>query len=375
MNRKPDSRSRTIRLTELALIIFLWVVLLLTPVLFRENNDRPLINSVMNQLELLIPLSFLFLVNRFLLVPFILFRRKTFLFLISVLGIILLIAFGSYIYESGIKRNPPPIEGMNPERVEPPLAQGAEEANVQRPNPPPPHSGQQKPMPPYANFLIFSVLLVGFDTGLLSVLRWINAENEKVRLEKENVATQLSLLRTQVSPHFFMNTLNNIHSLIDSDQGVAKDSVIKLSRMMRYLLYETESEKTTLKKEVEFLKSYIELMKLRFNERVKITLNLPSAIPDACLPPLLFISFIENAFKHGVSYKHESFIEIELVPGKDRLLFVVKNSKHEGNSLNEFSGIGIENTRKRLDLLFGSSYHLDIIDTENLFTVHLSIPL
>ena len=170
---RMNFRSRTIKYTELALIIFVWMVLLMTPVLFREDN----------------------------------------------------------------------------------------------------------------NFLIFSVLIVGFDTGLLSGLRWIGAENEKVRLEKENVATQLTLLRTQVSPHFFMNTLNNIHALVDSNTEEAKEAIIKLSKMMRYLLYETETEKTTLKKEVEFLESYINLMKLRFSEKVRITMNLPAVVPEASIPP------------------------------------------------------------------------------------------
>ena len=190
-----------------------------------------------------------------------------------------------------------------------------------------PQPRQPRPMPPFANFLIMSVLIVGFDTGLRSGLRLIESENEKVRLEKENVANQLVLLRNQVSPHFFMNTLNNIHSLIDINSEEAKEAIIKLSKMMRYLLYETETEKTTIKKEVEFLESYVNLMKLRFNEKVRITMNIPSVIPDRSLPPLLFTSLIENAFKHGISYLDESFITIDLVFGEERLLLVVKNSK------------------------------------------------
>jgi LytS/YehU family sensor histidine kinase len=216
---------------------------------------------------------------------------------------------------------------------------------------------------------------VGFDTGLRSGLRGITIENEKVRLEKENVASRLVLLRNQVSPHFLMNTLNNIHSLVDINTEEAKEAIIKLSKMMRYLLYETETEKTTLRKEVEFLESYINLMKLRFNEKVIIMLNLPSVIPEKKIPPFIFTSLIENAFKHGISYKDESFINIDLVIGKERLLLVIKNSKTEKYEDEEYSGIGIENTRKRLELLYGSNYILDIVDKKDLFTVTLSIPL
>ena len=239
----------------------------------------------------------------------------------------------------------------------------------------PAQTRQPKPIPPFANFLILSILVVGFDTGLRSSLRWIEVENEKVRLEKENVATQLVLLRNQVSPHFLMNTLNNIHSLVDINTKEAKEAIIKLSRMMRYLLYETETEKTTLIKEVEFLESYINLMKLRFNEKVIITLNIPETIPAKTIPPFIFTSLIENAFKHGISYKDESFINIDLIIGDDRLLMVVKNSKTDNSQLKDFSGIGIENTKKRLDLLYGNKYHLDIVDNKDLFTVNLSIPL
>ena len=198
---------------------------------------------------------------------------------------------------------------------------------------------------------------------------------KRYRLEKENVANQLVLLRSQVSPHFFMNTLNNIHALIDINTEEAKEAIIKLSKMMRYLLYETEAEKTTIKKEVEFLESYVDLMRLRFSENVRITLNIPSVIPERQLPPLIFTSLIENAFKHGISYKDASFITIELVFGEERMLLVVKNSKPPKGRTEEFSGIGIENTRKRLALLYGTSYHLDIIDSNNQFTVNLSIPI
>ncbi len=384
-------RYKTIRYAELALIIFVWSVLLVTPVLFREDTNKPLIRSVLNQLEILIPLSIVYLINRFILVPRLLFKGKPLAFIFSVLGIILFLAVCSYVYDTNVKRYPPSKEkqagdrprprqetpsdgGGNPDRPGPPHGP-PRERNGNQEWPGPTQSRQPRPAPPFSNFLILSVLVVGFDTGLRSGLRWMIAENEKVRLEKENMATQLTLLRNQVSPHFFMNTLNNIHALVDSNTSEAKEAIIKLSKMMRYLLYETETEKVTLKKEVEFLQSYIDLMKIRFSEKVIITLNLPAFLPDTSIPPFLFTAFIENAFKHGISYKTESFITIDLIPGTERLLFVIKNSKSDPKTMNEFSGIGLENTRKRLDLLYGERYHLDIIDNENLFTVNLSVPI
>ena len=366
-------RKNQIKYTEVALIGFVWLVLLLTPILFREDNNNPLWRSVVNQLEILIPLSVLFLINRFILVPRLLFKGNIKIYIFSLLGVIFFLTVGSHVYDVNNIKQPPQkrIQPNNEMRI-PPDSPSDQNNPLRKP---PPRQREPRPVPPFANFLIFSFLVVGFDTGLRSGLRWIEAENEKVKLEKENVSNQLALLKTQVSPHFFMNTLNNIHSLVDINSEEAKEAIIKLSKMMRYLLYETENERTTLKKEVEFLESYINLMKLRFNEKVRITLTLPGSIPDASIPPFLFVSFIENAFKHGISYTTESLITIDLIAGKERLLFEVKNSKTEKIQMNEFSGLGIENTRKRLDLLYGNDYHLDIIDNEDLFTVKLSIPL
>jgi Histidine kinase len=366
--------NKRLKYSEIILIIFVWLVLLFTPILFREDIYSPIRRSVLMQIQILVPLLVVFLINRFILVPKLLFMGRQVYFIVSVLGIIILFTAGSYIYDTKIKSVPPPeVPSVADQIKTPPYAfpGGIDTFENLRPA----SSRQQRPIPPFANFLILSVLIVGFDTGLRSGLRGINIENEKVRLEKENVASQLVLLRNQVSPHFLMNTLNNIHSLIDINTDEAKEAIIKLSKMMRYLLYETETEKTTLKKEIEFLESYIKLMKLRFNESVKITLNLPSVIPDKTIPPFIFTSLIENAFKHGISYKDESFINIDMVIGDERLILVVKNSKTDNIQNEEFSGIGLENTRKRLELLYGTNYHLDIIDNKDLFTVNLSVPL
>lgn len=372
-------QRKILKYTEIVLVAFAWIVILLTPILFREDNNKPLIRSLLRQLEVLIPLMLLFLVNRFMLVPGLLFKRKAPVYMISVFGVIALLTLGIYFYHTDVRqwvRQSQPAR----EQADPPRDRGPE--NPDQPGKPrrlgpgqQRQSGDPRPIPPYANFLIFSILLVGFDTGIKATLRWNEVEQEKVRLEKENIDTQLVILRNQVSPHFFMNTLNNIHSLIDINTGEAKEAVIKLSKIMRYLLYENEDEKTTLKREIAFLESYIDLMKLRFSDKVSITLNVPAIIPDKSIPPFLFTSIIENAFKHGISYQGNSFINIDMTVGDNRILLMVRNSKAQNNKAGDGSGLGLENTRKRLDLLFGGNYHLDIIDTETQFTVNLSIPV
>jgi len=196
---KLNIRNNQIKYTEVALISFVWLVLLLTPIMFREDNNNPLVRSVMNQLEILIPLSIMFLVNRYVLVPRLLFKGKPLFFIASVLGVILLLAIASYIYDEQIKKYPPAAqepqreESLRPGEDRPP-------AGEERPGKPRrPQSRQPRPVPPFANFLVLSVLVVGFDTGLRSGLRWIKAEDEKVRLEKESVSTQLTLLNENVT--------------------------------------------------------------------------------------------------------------------------------------------------------------------------------
>jgi LytS/YehU family sensor histidine kinase len=172
-----------------------------------------------------------------------------------------------------------------------------------------------------------------------------------------------------------MNMLNNIHAQIDIDTKQAQSSIVTLSKMMRYLLYESEKGKTTLKKEIEFLKSYVDLMKLRVDENVEIDLRISIQDEDIRLHPLLFISFVENAFKHGISYHEKSFIHIELKQDLDSILFTCMNSLSVQNKItNPYSGVGLENIKKRLNLLYNSNYTLQIAEKESSFEVYLKIP-
>jgi len=239
----------------------------------------------------------------------------------------------------------------------------------------PPDSSNPEPVPAYINLLILSVLVFGFDSGLKITSKWVHSEQQRMSLEKENIETQLAFLKHQVSPHFFMNTLNNIHSLIDIDAVEAKKSVIKLSNLMRHLLYESDIEMSPIKSEVDFIKSYVDLMKLRYSNEVKINFKVPRRIPDKSIPPLLFISLLDNAFKHGISYVSESFVDIELSITSDKLCIIITNSKNKEASKKSVFGIGMENTRKRLDLLYKGNYTLDITDRGNIFITNLTIPI
>ncbi len=237
---------------------------------------------------------------------------------------------------------------------------------------------EQKPiiMMFFDNFII-ALLVIGVSTSIKMVSQWLNEESKRKDLEKVQLQTELALLRHQVSPHFFMNTLNNIHALIDINAEDAKNTIIQLSIMMRYLLYDTAHGQTTLKKEIAFIESYITLMKLRFPENVTVTLTVPDDIRDIEIPPMLFISFLENAFKHGVSYQAESFVLFKMEQDDTKLNCVVRNSKFKSKDTNEkgYSGIGLTNIKKSLELLFKNDYILSIHENDKEYEVLLTIPV
>ncbi len=364
------ANSNRLRFAEVTLLVLVWIVLIAAPVLFR-NEDLTGWQDLMKPVKTLIPLFIIFLINRIILVPKLLFKKRSALFIISVIGLIAVFTIGSYYMIDSPKTRPAQHE-MNDQRLPPPPPQGRA---YNRPPPPENQPMRKGPMPAYINLLMFSFLLVGFDTGLRVSFRLSETERAKAKLEKENVGTQLAFLRNQVSPHFFMNTLNNIHSLIDLDSDEAKESIIRLSKLMRHLLYESEIEKISISKEIEFVKNYVDLMKLRYSDKVEIKLHLPRQLPDRLIPPLLFTSYLENAFKHGISSQNSSFIDISFTCTSNNLTFEIINSNPRLEKYEELSGIGIGNSRKRLDLLYGDKYLLEIEDRKDEHYVRLSIPL
>jgi len=224
---------------------------------------------------------------------------------------------------------------------------------------------------------IVSIMMIGFNAGIKSFVRWNEERTLQADRERQFLHAELAFLKHQISPHFFMNTLNNIHALIEIDAEKAKDAIVKLSRLMRYMLYEADVQNVSLKKEIEFIESYIELMRLRYDKEVlKVETEYPSETETINIPPFLFLSFIENAFKYGVNPNGRSLIHIRFSDEKGRLAFTVCNNKSDSSSvLNDASGIGIENVRKRLDLIFNNNYKLEIHSTEDTFKIYLNIPV
>ncbi len=227
----------------------------------------------------------------------------------------------------------------------------------------------------YTYNVVVSILIVVFNATLKYTSRWLKDEQKRKEIEKENMHSQLKSLQQQVSPHFFMNTLNNIHALIEYDKKDAQEAILRLSKMMRYLLYDSEKGKMTLRKEIDFLNSYIDLMKLRMNESIDLKVKFPEKFIDVEIYPYLFITFLENAFKYGINNIGKAYIHVLMEIANGEIHFNVKNSKPDtmpDSGMN--SGIGIENTKKRLNLLFDKNYELRIYDRENEFEVDLILP-
>lgn len=227
----------------------------------------------------------------------------------------------------------------------------------------------------YWNILL-GFFMTGLNMGIKLLYRSLRDEQQMEELKRQNLQAEMDYLRYQINPHFFMNTLNNIHALIDIDTEYAKSAVIELSKMMRYVLYESGSETISLKKDIQFIENYIELMRIRYDSSIDICLDYPATIPNkVAIPPLLLIVFVENAFKHGVSYNHASFIHIRIGYRDDAVTAVISNGRHE-KSRPGTTGIGLENVKKRLALIYQDNYTLSIDDSDPaVYTVKLIIPI
>jgi LytS/YehU family sensor histidine kinase len=195
--------------------------------------------------------------------------------------------------------------------------------------------------------------------------------------ENENLKTELSLLRSQASPHFMFNVLNNMVALARKKSDLLEPSLLKFSSIMRYMLYDDDEEKVPLEKEIEYLQSYIDLQQQRFGKNVQVNVSLQNVDDNYEIEPMLLIPFVENAFKHGTGMIEEAQITIQLKAANDKLYFTVQN-KYDPSSMeikDKTSGIGLTNVKRRLNLLYGNKQQLLITQKDNWFAVSLKLNL
>jgi len=201
-------------------------------------------------------------------------------------------------------------------------------------------------------------------------------KNERTETENSNLDYELTLLKNKVNPHFFFNVLNNIYVLIDIDKEEAQSMIIQLSKTMRYLLYEPGEKEAELKDDIDFYKNYINLMKLRINDNVKLEISFPEDTQELHVPPLLFLAFIENTFKFGISSKEDSFIVINMIIKGSKIFFTTKNKLFPNINIDRNKeGHGINDTKKRLNFLFPNQFILKAEKNENEYIVELEIEM
>ncbi len=222
---------------------------------------------------------------------------------------------------------------------------------------------------------VLFVLAVSTGFGLIAYM----AEQDKAKQDeqKERLQSELSFLRSQISPHFIFNILNSIVYLIRSKSDSAESVTIKLSELMRYMLYESDEVQVPLSKELEYLKNYIELQKVRFEEDVEIKLSVSGNAGSQLIEPMLLIPFVENAFKHGVGMIAEPIIDIDVKCTPHSFHYVVKNKIAPETFENKdgSSGIGLKNVKRRLELLYPDAHKFSIIEENGWFNVNLDIGL
>ena len=369
--------------------IAMWLLLFSTPMLIliihASSNSNLDIDwwTIMHIEEILAMYFVAFLVHNFLLAPMLLYKQQTWRYVCSIL--ILVVAF--IALQSWIRPIMHEQQRHRP-RAEMPMMQRyykADNFRDDRPRPqfddrPRPQFKEPRPFigPAELTNTLALIFLMGMNLGVKLYYKADKDRNRMQQLEKENLKQRLNYLRYQISPHFFMNTLNNIHALVDIDPEKAKKSIVELSKLMRHIVYDGDTNISPLSDEVQFLQNYIALMKMRFTGMVKVNTDFPAMTSQKGIAPLILAIFAENAFKHGVSYKSPSNIDMTLrCHNNEFILFTCKNSKRKDGAKEKDldGGIGLRNVKNRLELIYSDRYHIDIKDTEDNYKVRLLLPL
>ena len=387
-----ESSSKLLhRLSSETIFYFvIWAFILLMPI-FGEAYDylmnfddhfewRKLAFSYLRYL----PYLLLFLLIKLVYEPRFFFKgRHLTFFLISFFTAFLLILASGYLMPRWIPRPKTfVVQRLDHQEAEQP-ADSLRLGEMQAASPDSRHldDGRRQPRPrhPFYLRMLMAMLMMGSS---LAVAVFFRTQEERLLYREQqalHLQSELDYLKYQINPHFFMNTLNNIHALVDIDGELAKQAIIELSCLMRYLLYESEQTTVPLCRELTFVSHYLELMKIRFDESVALTYQKPEAaspILEAGIPPLLLLTFIENAFKHGISHKEPSFIDIRIAQENNQLHFYCANSNYNSDSMQpQQGGVGLDNVRKRLQLIYQDRYKLDIMPTRKVFTVDLWLPV
>lgn len=351
-----QATDKSIKRIEIALHILIWAYIFTSPLFSKGMNDK--INWDKYWVGIIFPLflCILFYINYIWLIPKFLYENFRSFVIINIL-LIAVCATGEHLIMSmhladQIFKMRPPTDLPSPDIVGVPGGVGGAD------HPIPPNMPHHHNMPHW--FFIIRNVFIMFITVVLStvvrtVLLWKKSEDALKEAELGRTAAELKNLRNQINPHFLLNTLNNIYALTEFDVTKAQKAIQELGKLLRYVLYDNQQEWVPLQKEIEFLRTYIQLMKIRVqqNVEVKVDFNVPNA-DTIQVAPLIFISLIENAFKHGISPTQPSFIHLKLWVGEEgEIRFTAVNSNFPKNHEDKAgSGIGLQQVQRRLELSY-----------------------
>lgn len=348
--------NKTIRVS---IHVIIWVVLFVFPIFIRAGRTLDYPDMIVHAWVPLLEHMIIFYLNYFWLTHKLLFKKKYFLYILA--NVLIVLLFVWFIGECHAYLRQMDMEGRHT----------------------PPHGfgGPDHPHPPVITFILADLVSffipIAFSIAMRSTEYWIRTESEKKEIENKNLESELQHLRYQLQPHFFFNSLNNIYSLIEQSPSKAQEAVHSLSKLMRYLLYDVGRDKIELTQEIDFLKKYIQLMELRHNDNTIARFVFPDAKNTThSVAPLLFIPIIENAYKHGISATQPSHISFEMTVIGNQLFFVSRNTNYPKNrSDRSGSGIGLNNLKKRLELIYPNKYELKSSVANNIYSIELKIEL
>jgi LytS/YehU family sensor histidine kinase len=226
----------------------------------------------------------------------------------------------------------------------------------------------------YTSTFFTSLIFVFLSTVLKFTLDWFLNERIQRDLENQRLSAELAFLKSQINPHFLFNSLNSIYSLAYQRSETTPEAILKLSEIMRYMLYECNDNRVSLAKELQYLQNYIDLQKIRYGNKTFVDFEINGLISNQQIVPLLLISFIENAFKHGVANDPLTPIRIKMDIKEDYLHFYIQNHKHQFNK-DDTGGIGLNNVKRRLDILYPGKYKLNIKNDNDVYSCELSLYL
>ena len=330
--------------TIIALVhLLIWAVLIYLPILLSESPEAK--QRFMHVGWFIIfMMAISFYLNYHVLIPKLLLKKKPWFYalgMISTMLVIMAISTGYFEF----------LDNLRPARHHP-------------------HHFYRLALIPFAPCLVALAL----SSVIKISMEWYKNEEQKKEMSAEKLTSELAFLKSQINPHFLFNNLNNICSLARKKSDDTENAIIKLSHIMRYMLQDSKNEKVTLDNEVEYLQNYIELQRLRISDQVHIELKTEGEIAMIQIEPLLLIPFIENAFKHGISYQEEAAIRIFLKVDPDQLLLQVENTIFRNRDTDgTSSGIGLKNVMRRLELLYPGQHELTINEEGSTYQVKLYI--